>query len=96
MTRPSRPLIDFTHGLDGVDEQIEDHLLQLDPISQNGRQKPCPVHLPGKSCSDPRGLVTAWVSIGGNPWNTKSFSISMSIFLVLNVRRKVRGTLYRN
>jgi hypothetical protein len=34
----SRPLNDFTHGLDGVDEQIEDHLLQLDPISQNGRQ----------------------------------------------------------
>ena len=33
----SRPLADSTHGFDGVDDQIENHLLQLDPISQNER-----------------------------------------------------------
>ena len=31
----SRPLVDSTHGFDGVDDQIENHLLQLDSISKN-------------------------------------------------------------
>ena len=34
----SRPLADAAHRFDGVDDQVEDHLLQLDSISLNERQ----------------------------------------------------------
>ena len=34
----SRPLADAAHRFDGVDNQVEDYLLQLDSISLNERQ----------------------------------------------------------
>src|SRR6266446_6207256 len=36
--QPSRSLADAAHCFNGVDDQVEDHLLQLDPISLNERQ----------------------------------------------------------
>jgi hypothetical protein len=33
-----RPRIPASHGLDGVENQVEDHLLQLDPIAVHGRR----------------------------------------------------------
>jgi hypothetical protein len=34
----ARPLAQGAHGFDGVDDQVQDHLLQLGPVSLNGRQ----------------------------------------------------------
>ena len=34
----ARALVDAAHCLDGIDDQVEDHLLQLDTISLNERQ----------------------------------------------------------
>jgi len=33
------------HGLDSVHDQIDDHLLQLDPIATHGGQPRCEIHL---------------------------------------------------
>ena len=35
------PLSEIAHGLYGIDEQVEDYLLELDPISLNARQGLC-------------------------------------------------------
>ena len=32
------PSLDAAHRLDGIDDQVEDHLLQLHPIALNERQ----------------------------------------------------------
>ena len=32
------PSLILAHGLDGVEDQVEDHLLQFDPVSLNQRQ----------------------------------------------------------
>src|SRR3546814_3918636 len=36
--QPARPFADTAHRFDGVDDQVKDHLLQLDSISLNDRQ----------------------------------------------------------
>src|SRR6202007_2208465 len=41
----SRPRFDTVHRLDRVDDQVEDHLLQLDPIAVDERQALGEVHL---------------------------------------------------
>jgi hypothetical protein len=33
------PIPDNGHGLNAVDKQVQDHLLQLDPVAEYGRQR---------------------------------------------------------
>jgi hypothetical protein len=35
-----RPLVDASHGFDRVEDQVQDHLLQLDAVAVHGRQAP--------------------------------------------------------
>src|SRR3954471_23824679 len=37
----SLPLVDLTHRFDGIDDQVKQHLLQLDPITLDARQALC-------------------------------------------------------
>ena len=45
ITQLSRPLADAAHRLDGVEDQIENYLLELDSISLNERQAFCELRL---------------------------------------------------
>ena len=38
ITRMPRPICDGAHRFDAVQDQIHDHLLQLDPVAHRGRQ----------------------------------------------------------
>src|SRR5277367_6443733 len=41
----TRPLPGAAHCFDGVDDQVKDHLLQLNPVSFNERQALCELRL---------------------------------------------------